>query len=180
MLLVVRSAQAPPRPPPAERERPVRDAPSGAFEPSGTPLTRGDSESPRDFVHDGPKSQPVFLGQILGPSQMRQQRRERAVAQHLRQRTQPPADELVTVQHCRENMHVKRSIAPHVTLGLHPIEKLLHRGVLGRLPPRIQDVRNCRIDAGPWSHRIRKTASSDSVMSCAGRPIILLASSRFV
>ena len=71
-------------------------------------------------------------------------------------------------------MNVKRSIAPHVALGLHPVEKLLDRRVLGRLASGYKMSVNWRIVAGPRSHRIRKTASSDSVMSCAGRPIILL------
>ena len=35
---------------------------------------------------------------------------------------------------------------------------------------------NCRIVASPWSQRTRNTPSSDSVMSCAGRPMPLLPS----
>ena len=40
-----------------------------------------------------------FSVKSVGPGQMSQKRRERAVAQHLGQRAEPPADELVTVQH---------------------------------------------------------------------------------
>ena len=120
------------------------------------------------------------FGQVIGACQVRQERCERALAQHLGQRAQPAADQLVSVQHRAENVDEHRSIAPDIALGFHPIEQFLNRGVLGRLALRIQDVGQMPDRGRSRSHKIRKTASSDSVMSCAGRPISLPACSRFV
>ena len=70
-------------------------------------LTNESGDTPRlmrvgirlGLIHDRPKCQAVFFGQILGPGQVSQQRCQRAVTQHLGQRAEPPADELVTIQH---------------------------------------------------------------------------------
>ena len=67
----------------------------------------------------------------------------------LGQRTEPAADQLVAVQPRGENVDVHRSIPRHVAFGLHPIEQLLNRGVLGRLAAGIQDIGQLPDRGGP-------------------------------
>src|SRR5262245_42284308 len=58
----------------------------------------------RGFVHDGPKREPILVGQVVGARQVSQERCERAFAQQLGQRTKPAPDELVAVKHRGEDM----------------------------------------------------------------------------
>ena len=72
-------------------------------------------------------------------------------------------------------MYVKRSIATYVALGLHPIEQLLDRGVLGRLASWIKNVRQLadrrRLaipeDSQDRELRIRDVLSGSTHQSCS-------------
>ena len=83
----------------------------------------------------------ILVGQIASPRQVCQKWSERPVAERLDQRPEPPADELVTIQHRDKPVHEQRAIAADELLGLHPVQQLLHGGILSRPAARIEDVR---------------------------------------
>ena len=60
----------------------------------------------RSFIDNRSERHAVFVGQIVGPGQMSQERRERAFTEQLGQRPQPAADQLITVKHGGEHVYI--------------------------------------------------------------------------
>src|SRR5262249_38140979 len=79
---------------------------------------------------DEPAQLPTFfLGESRPLYQVGQEGRERAAAERIRDRPQPPADQLVAVDRRPEDVHWAGPVAADAALRFEPIEQLLDRGV---------------------------------------------------
>src|SRR5262249_34741748 len=76
-----------------------------------------------------PQFRPLLGGEPARPHQMRQERRERSVAELFGQLLQAPADQLLACDRRVEDVGRRAAFTAHALLLLEPFEQLLHRAV---------------------------------------------------